>query len=209
MGANCSELCQDRPPTAHPSKEVEIFKTFYTDVLLPHVEKQGKTPCVETAFNELGGAINRGEGVEGHGKLTREKLARSLNRLRYPGCPDDIFDIVDVDNEGIITLDEFTQLVEINILKNGHVRVFKSWLSKKYKSPEKAFAKLDFNEDTVLKPVEFAQVMERLKFNGDADVLFRILDADEDQVVTLHEFKALLGKTSRSLKDEAMAPAAA
>eukprot|EP00930_Biecheleria_cincta_P034988 TRINITY_DN24107_c0_g1_i1.p1 TRINITY_DN24107_c0_g1~~TRINITY_DN24107_c0_g1_i1.p1 ORF type:complete len:208 (-),score=46.19 TRINITY_DN24107_c0_g1_i1:229-852(-) len=183
--------CEKAKKLGHPKEELDKFKNYYNDVLLNALEKRSQTPEEDMAsvFQVLGGGNDR--------QITREEFLKHLTNHSYPGNSDDLFDIVDVDNEGLLNLEEFKSILTVNFIKHGPVRLFKSFISKKYKTPEQAFDALNVDRNKVLTEEEFCGELEKMRYDGDSGVIFRILDEDNDYQVTLDEFKRLLGKQKR------------
>eukprot|EP00913_Durusdinium_trenchii_P004057 g3759.t1 len=68
--------------------------------MLAEARKKGKNG-ITGAFEELGGGND--------GQVTREEMVRYLTRHDYPGDANALFDLVDIDNEGLISKTEFGQ----------------------------------------------------------------------------------------------------
>ncbi|CAE7938322.1 hypothetical protein AK812_SmicGene38879 [Symbiodinium microadriaticum] len=189
--AACTTIrsCGGAPEVGDPVQELNTFKQFYKDTMLVQARKHGKTGGIQGAFEELGGGND--------GQVTREEMVKYLTKNNYPGDANALFDLVDVDNEGLITKAEFGQMTELDFIKKGPVRAFKNFLCKKFGKIEEAFKKLDTTHDKEIDSKEFVASVENLGYEGDADIMFQLLDEDKDGKVTLGELKKLLGKLKK------------
>lgn len=189
MGAACTSCERCKIKVGDPVQELNTFKQFYKDTMLVQARKHGKTGGIQGAFEELGGGND--------GQVTREEMVKYLTKNNYPGDANALFDLVDVDNEGLITKAEFGQMTELDFIKKGPVRAFKNFLCKKFGKIEEAFKKLDTTHDKEIDSKEFVASVENLGYEGDADIMFQLLDEDKDGKVTLGELKKLLGKLKK------------
>jgi len=92
-----------------------------------------------------------------------------------------------------------------DFIEAGPLREFKRYLVKQYESIDKAFETIDgcdelgggvagASEDKKITPLEFTKVLEKLQYKGDATVIYKLLDTNQDEGVTEGEFKARLAK---------------
>mmetsp|Transcript_26904 Transcript_26904/g.48618 ORF Transcript_26904/g.48618 Transcript_26904/m.48618 type:complete len:209 (-) Transcript_26904:192-818(-) len=190
MGAACSDCIKGEPAKKiiDPVEELNIFKKFYNDTILHEAKKKGKSG-LKGAFDELGGGND--------GQVTREEMMKYLTRNNYPGDASGLFDLVDVDNEGLVTKAEFGAITKSDFIKQGPVRAFKSFLMKKFKSLDDAFATLDQSQDNHIEETEFVTIVEKLGYDGDATIVYRCLDEDRDHDLSLSEMTKMLGSLTQ------------
>eukprot|EP00930_Biecheleria_cincta_P013960 TRINITY_DN12203_c0_g1_i1.p1 TRINITY_DN12203_c0_g1~~TRINITY_DN12203_c0_g1_i1.p1 ORF type:complete len:194 (+),score=30.54 TRINITY_DN12203_c0_g1_i1:44-625(+) len=192
MGARCScDSLTDARKQLSPQEEVDTFKKFYKDVMLQQLRKEGKKDNLEHTFGLLGG--------ENDSVVTREEMIRYLKRHKYSGNGNTLFDLIDLDNEGRISKEEFASLTKVDFLKHGPIRMFKSWLHQAYTSSDEAWKAIDVDHDHFITPAELEKVLRDIGYPGDAHVVFFCLDEDQDGFVTLSEFKHLMGRQSRKI----------
>lgn len=189
MGAACD--CSKAAKAKSPEEELKTFHVFVTEKLIPKHSKHG----MKDAFVGLGGGDDD--------KVTREEMLAKLKGLEYPGSGDNLFDLLDTDNEGFITKAEFVSSAKKDYLETGPLRDFAKFVTTTYGSVDEAFKDMDSgggdkkakgNHDSALSLEEFSTMLTKLKYTKDAAVVYKILDANQDSTVTVNEFKARLNK---------------
>lgn len=122
-----------------------------------------------------------------------------------------LFSLLDEDGDGNISKAEFKAQLDaptsrrnstsstgaytktLNSAEKDEMKAFKDFIKSSFKNPKEAFASIDVNNDKTLDLEEFtALVREKIKYPGDIEAVFHILDIDKDGVVTWEEFKDML-----------------
>jgi len=187
---NC-DSCSKAKKSNNPEQELGVFHHFVTEKLIPKHSKHG----LKEAFVNLGGGDDE--------KVEREEMIKKLESLQYPGDSNMLFDLLDTDNEGFITKAEFVNSTKKDYLESGPLRDFSRFVNVTYGSIDEAFSKFDSgtgdskkgkSNDSALSLEEFTTVLEKMKYKGDASIIYRLLDKNQDATVTVNEFKERLHK---------------
>merc|ERR1719198_2224905 len=132
MGAKCCSLDKAPPSGLAPEEELKAFHRFVHDKLLANKHSHN---ALKDAFLALGGGDD--------GKVQRSEMTEKLKALQYPGSPDTLFDLIDADNQGYITQEEFKATTAKDFIEKGPLREFKRFILKEYENLDEAFNQLD------------------------------------------------------------------
>jgi Ca2+-binding EF-hand superfamily protein len=120
--------------------------------------------------------------LDGSGSLGFTEFAMAARGVGFIGPIKKIFEELDADKEGIITLDEFAPDV-FRI-----VTTFKGLMKQKFKSIARAWLAMDRKKALQLNVEEFAESCKNvLEYEGDAVKVFQLFDFDYSGTIGLHE----------------------
>merc|ERR1719378_1218621 len=193
MGAcdSCAKAAKPGGKGLTPEQELTEFHKFVAEKLIQKHSKHG----LKEAFVNLGGGDDD--------KVERAEMIGKLKSLQYPGNPDFLFDLLDTDNEGFITKTEFTASTKKDYLETGPLRDFSRFVNVTYGSVDDAFKDMDAGDgkdkgkgghDAKLSADEFSAMLAKMKYKGDASVVYKLPYTDQSGSVTVNEFKNRLHK---------------
>ncbi|CAE8597033.1 unnamed protein product [Polarella glacialis] len=180
-----------------PIEELQLFKEYYVTNMMTK-GAAGKKKGLKESFKDMGGGND--------GNITREEMVKYLKKNAYPGDASALFDLLDVDNEGLVTTAEFAAITKEDFIKNGPLMAFKHFIMYNFGSVDGAFKKIlkeHDDGDAKLEIEEFTRCLEALDYKGDPEIVFKCLDEDKDQELTLNEFRAAVGRICRADKESA------
>eukprot|EP00928_Gymnodinium_smaydae_P033454 TRINITY_DN23964_c0_g6_i1.p2 TRINITY_DN23964_c0_g6~~TRINITY_DN23964_c0_g6_i1.p2 ORF type:complete len:201 (+),score=29.11 TRINITY_DN23964_c0_g6_i1:32-604(+) len=186
MGAQigcCTVKNGKEKATLSPAEELKLFSHFVHDAL--PIKGHG----LHAVFNALGGADDD--------KITRKEFLENLRQYNYPGRASNIFDVIDVDNQNVITKEEFLAITKANFLKRVPIHHFKTFVTKNYGDSETAFNTIDTDHSKCLTEEEFCVELKRLGYDYDPHLIYRLIDKDQSGSITIQEFKRVLDGTKR------------
>lgn len=186
MGTACS--CSKAVKARSPEEELTSFHSFTAE----HLIKKHSHHGLKDAFTSLGGGDDD--------KVTREEMIKNLTGWDppYPGNAEMLFDLLDTDNEGFINKTEFVNSTKKDYLATGPLRDFTRFVNVQFGSVDEAFKaadggsddKKEKSNDAKLSSAEFCTMLGKMNYKGDASIIYKLIDANGDESVTVNEFKA-------------------
>lgn len=197
MGAACAcSKCDKaaKAPDPHPEQELLKFKSFITDSVKHNSADHDKHQSVlGEFFVKLGG---RDDGM-----IERGEMVSHLTTLGYKGDGNLCFDLFDLDNSDIISKEEFLACTKADFLEAGPLRMMRKFMEKQFpadhydESLEQAFKTMDYHEgkhqDKITKN-DFITMLNDLKYGGDANIAYNVLDVGGKHELKFGEFKKRL-----------------
>eukprot|EP00928_Gymnodinium_smaydae_P031958 TRINITY_DN23281_c0_g7_i1.p1 TRINITY_DN23281_c0_g7~~TRINITY_DN23281_c0_g7_i1.p1 ORF type:complete len:184 (-),score=26.80 TRINITY_DN23281_c0_g7_i1:445-996(-) len=159
QAAGCCSTVDKRPRCLPPQDELKLFSHFVHDKL------PTKGHGLHGVFDALGG--------QNDDKITRDEFTSALTNASYPGTPENMFALIDVDNQGIITKDEFCAITKAHFIHDVPMRHFKNFIHTEYSNADKAFVALDVDHDQQLSEKEFCFQMQKLNYDADASIIYK------------------------------------
>lgn len=139
------------------------------------------------------------EMADGRRTFTKYELSKFLRFKEYQGDADFVFDCLDSDCDGRVTVADIEIVHRAAELREREgLKMFRAFLKMKFASAEGAFEALSGKDLEFSDYVNFRQALSDLGFEGDAHRTFSLIKKERDGRITFSEFKAVM-RTERTI----------
>mmetsp|Transcript_159697 Transcript_159697/g.291443 ORF Transcript_159697/g.291443 Transcript_159697/m.291443 type:complete len:226 (+) Transcript_159697:46-723(+) len=175
-----SHLFGGKEPEKPPSAQQEI--TWYQEDLKAKFRMR---KGLKIAFDDMGGK---------DGKIYEDEFFKfCTEEINYEGDVHLLYRIINFHgNNGYIDKGEFMMSIQPDFLKRAVMHDFREWVHLNFDLVDECFNCIDTDHSRSISKQEFVSALGKIKFHQDPEMLYYVLDKNQNETVTITEMKYYL-----------------
>lgn len=177
---NVSHIFGGKESQKPPSAQQEI--TWYQNDLKAKFKMRHG---LKIAFDSMGGE---------DGKIYEEEFLKFCKEeLEYEGDPHLLYRIINFHGrDGYVDKEEFMMSIHPDFLNKAVLHDFREWVHMNFHRVDDIFNHINKDHDKAVTKAEFKEALEKVQYHEDAEILYYILDKNQDEKISCNEMKKYL-----------------